>query len=419
MRMNRVTVPDGIHHICARVCDGAMKFQDEEVKEFVMNWIFNVASFSGVDVRGWCIMDNHLHIMVHIPGVPDCYWLDPDVEPVCWTFGMRPPECSPQLWSADGAAVPTIASRRPPLGFMLPDDDMLERLVYLYGEKAVEEIAKQWKNLRRHGKDDIVDAEKERYCRRMYNLSQFSKTLMETIARNYNAKFQHKGRLWQSRFFSNVIENRREVLAVVAGYIAYNPVKAKLVGRAEMWRYSSYAAAVNDQSNLGERCRMMYAKLFNCDWETARKIMDGVLDDRLPDGITDEMIAEYCRRYANDNRSDEQIADERKRADEKRGKVPDAAVSLSASVSLSETEAGDSYEDSEEWARIQKIMSNLRASQVIHSGLKLFGSGAYIGSTIAFAKKAVSHIAFGYRRHGFRSVRKCRAFRWTLPALAA
>ena len=56
---------------------------------------------------------------------------------------------------------------------MLSDDEMIGRLVFLYGPDRADEIANGWASLREHGHDDAVDGAKERYCRRMYNVSQF------------------------------------------------------------------------------------------------------------------------------------------------------------------------------------------------------------------------------------------------------
>ena len=60
---------------------------------------------------------------------------------------------------------------------MLNDAEMLARLRYLYGSKRVDDIAEEWARMRRNGLGNFVDERKRRYCRRMYNLSQYLKTL--------------------------------------------------------------------------------------------------------------------------------------------------------------------------------------------------------------------------------------------------
>ena len=66
-----------------------------------MKWIVSVADFSGVEVWGFTVMDNHLHLFVHVPPVPEEYWLDANEDPAAYAFGMRPPECRVPLWNGD------------------------------------------------------------------------------------------------------------------------------------------------------------------------------------------------------------------------------------------------------------------------------------------------------------------------------
>ena len=56
---------------------------------------------------------------------------------------------------------------------MLDDAEMLARLRYLYSGKQVDDIAEEWARMRRNGLGNLVDERKRRYCRRMYNLSQY------------------------------------------------------------------------------------------------------------------------------------------------------------------------------------------------------------------------------------------------------
>ena len=190
-RKNRVTVPDGIYHVTARIAHRAMLLMDGRMKDRVCGWIRDVARFSGVEVYTYCVMDNHLHLLVHVPRVPERYWLTPGEEPPAYAFGMRPPEIQVPVWvpgDCPRASAPSPASgdsprmSRPPVGFMLPDGEMADRLAFLRGERAAKAAAKRWDRLRAAGCGRVADEEKERFCRRMYNLSQFVKTLSERIA---------------------------------------------------------------------------------------------------------------------------------------------------------------------------------------------------------------------------------------------
>ena len=135
-RKNRVSIPDGTYHITSRIVNRQMWFKDPKLKDEIVGWLYGVAAFSGVELLAWCIMDNHFHILVHVPEVPEEDRLDPDDPPASHAFGMRPPECNPALWSPAEGVCPQTAAR-PATGFMLSDEEMLVRLGHLYGNPSV------------------------------------------------------------------------------------------------------------------------------------------------------------------------------------------------------------------------------------------------------------------------------------------
>ena len=362
-RKNRVSVYDGIYHVTSRIANRAMLLARDEVKDMIMERIVSIADFSGVEIWAFCIMDNHLHLFVHVPPVPERLWLDPNDEPAAYAFGMRPPECREPIWS------PVGDSPRPPrpgLGFMLDDEEMLARLARLYGPDRAEAIGRSWQSQREHGRGSAVDEAKERYCRRMYNLTQFVKTLKETVSRWFNAGFGHVGNLWEGRFYSGVVEKDAVVKAVVAAYVGYNPVKAKAAAAPEAWRWSSYALAVSDLGPDGSRCRAMYERMLGRPWEEVRATLESMYADELPASITPDKLKEWLDDY------------------------------------------DENAEGSWEGARVY------RASQAIRAPMKLF-SGAYIGRDFAFFDRVVALLPEKFPRAGRRSVKRCRAFVWELP----
>ena len=58
-----------------------------------------------------------------------------------------------------------------------------------------------------------------------------------------NRKYKRSGRLWQNRFFSTIVDEESYLWAV-ARYIEQNPVRAKLVKKAEDYPWSSARAHV-------------------------------------------------------------------------------------------------------------------------------------------------------------------------------
>lgn len=96
-RKNRVSLSDAAYHLTARVVNGAHLLSDPSFKDWIVDGIYGVADFSGVDVLAWCVMDDHLHLFVHVPEVPVRYRTGNGL-PDSYAFGMRPVECNVPLW---------------------------------------------------------------------------------------------------------------------------------------------------------------------------------------------------------------------------------------------------------------------------------------------------------------------------------
>jgi putative transposase len=64
-----------------------------------------------------------------------------------------------------------------------------------------------------------------------------------------NRRYKRSGRLWQNRFFSTIIEAEPYLWAVVR-YIEQNPVKSKLVGKPEDYKWSSCRANISGKGDL-------------------------------------------------------------------------------------------------------------------------------------------------------------------------
>ena len=103
-RKNRVSVPNGTYHITSRVVNREMWLRDPKLKEEITDWMYGIAAFSGVELLAWAIMDNHFHLLVHIPEVPERYRCNSAVDPASYASGMRPPECNPALWSPENSS---------------------------------------------------------------------------------------------------------------------------------------------------------------------------------------------------------------------------------------------------------------------------------------------------------------------------
>ncbi len=321
-RKNRTVVRDGCYNVTARVANRAFLLNDPKFRDRVVGWIYGVASFSGVEVDAWCVMENHLHLMVRVPPVPARYWTrrptgtvpgeaasasDLALAPDSAAFSMRPRECRAPRWTPDLAdarpaitpagdlpseeavrisvadGVPLAILPRPETGFTMSDGEMVERLRMLYsGTRKADGIAKRWRKWRSDGRDDDVEREKDAYCRRMYNISQFMKTLKQRISETVNRETGHAGALWDGRFYSSLVGDTANDSLMVASYLAWNPVKPGLAKAPEQWRWSSYAAACDPSSPWHELARAGYVRRLGRPWEEVRARLESLFAERLP-----------------------------------------------------------------------------------------------------------------------------------------
>jgi REP element-mobilizing transposase RayT len=178
-------------------------------------------AFSGVRVLTWACLSNHFHVLVAVE--------DKD--------GERALAVKERLLADDGA--------------------FLRRLRHLYEPKALEEIGKQLKLIRKGGaareeKEKQVARLKQPYLDRMYDLSSFVGEIKQRLSQWYNLRNGRKGPLWEERFRSVLLEGEAGLLAMVAAYIDLNAVRAGLVKDPRDWRWCGYAEATAAQSRARE-----------------------------------------------------------------------------------------------------------------------------------------------------------------------
>ena len=119
-----------IYHCISRVVDRQFVLGDEEKEQFVA-YMRMYEAFSQVRVLDYCVMSNHFHILLEVPS---------------------PPEDRGASWS---------------------DRKFLKHLEMLYSAEDVRGIGWQLRELRKHSTQDAAEAFREKYFRRMWDLSQF------------------------------------------------------------------------------------------------------------------------------------------------------------------------------------------------------------------------------------------------------
>ena len=299
-RTNRIVVEDGLYHVTARVAHGARLLADRGLKSLIVEWMYGIADFAGIEVAAWSVMDNHIHLLLHVPPVPERYWTESGTCPLATWRSMRPAECRAQRWMPDGGDSPSSrgdSPLRPPVGFSMSDEEMIGRLKGLYRgwSEAVAKTSRRWAQMRGRGLGQDVEDEKARLCRRMYSVSQYMHAFKQHISEHFNRRLGHSGQLWQGRFHSTLVEKEDLSKLFVSAYIEWNAPKAGVARHPKDWKWCSYAAACGS-GELADRARKGFESLFFVSWEEVKARLDAVFADRLPHGWKKDADADDGRR---------------------------------------------------------------------------------------------------------------------------
>ena len=199
----------GYYHCMTRIIERRHIFGHPEKQRF-LTLMRNLAAFSGLEVLTYCLLDNHAHVLVHVP------------------------------------------ERRE-----LSDQELLDRLRYLHTRQQVELIALQLQDFRREGQDQAAESLKARFTYRMYDISEFFKALKQRFSQFYNTREGRSGPLWEQRFKSILVERSEQALSTMAAYIDLNPVRAGLVSDPKEYRYSGYGEAMGGGTVAREGLRRL------------------------------------------------------------------------------------------------------------------------------------------------------------------
>ena len=196
MRMKRIKadLEDGVavYHCIGRVVGGEFLLGENEREVFV-RLLKRHAEFAGVQVVSYCIMSNHFHLLLRFP------------------------------------------SREP------TDRELYQRVKKFYPEKSkLREVIETFYKDHKKAPTSL----RERFLRRMRDLSYFMGELKQSFSRWYNKEHKRFGTFWSERFRSVLIEPAPEMIEKVAAYIDLNPIRGGLVEDPKDYRWCSYAEAV-------------------------------------------------------------------------------------------------------------------------------------------------------------------------------
>ena len=237
-----------IYHCISRVVGRGFVLEANEREHFRM-LMRMCEKFTGCRVLSYCLMSNHFHMLLEVPPMPK-----------------------------DGIA----------------DEELLKRLAAFYGEAQVAAIAKEMEDagsVRARSEFELAplnevgvsltpaeeltvakqQAERcseeirSRYTRRMHDLSEFMKSLLERFTKWFNRMHSRSGTLWEDRFKSVIVESGTAA-RTIAAYIDLNPVRAGMVKDPADYRWSSYGEAVGGGvKGNGKKAREGLVRAYFCD----------------------------------------------------------------------------------------------------------------------------------------------------------
>ncbi len=191
-----------IYHCVTRVVERRLAFGVDEKEQF-RTYMRMYENFSGCRVLAYCLMCNHVHLLLEVPPM------------------------------AVGG---------------LSDGELLKRLGAIYHKEFVAEVAEELAEAREKiraglGGEVLAVRIHERFTYRMHDLGEFMKTLLRRFSRWFNVRHERTGALWESRFKSVLVEDGVAARAMAA-YIDLNPIRAGMVADPSDYRWSSYGEAM-------------------------------------------------------------------------------------------------------------------------------------------------------------------------------
>lgn len=169
---------DGWYHLCARVAGapGWFPFDDPMARKKLLELIKKYLEVFFCDAAGYCLMGNHYHLVSRFKAF-------------------------------------RILSRK----------ELYERALKIYkNPNAVLVSDRQW----------------ERFNKRIFDVSEFMRTLQSEYAKWYNRTYDRRGAFWGDRFKSVLLGENESVMDAVL-YTELNPVRAGIAVRPEDWKWSS------------------------------------------------------------------------------------------------------------------------------------------------------------------------------------
>jgi putative transposase len=224
------TTKPAIYHCLSRVVGRGFVLEEHEREHFRM-LMRMCERFTGCRVLSYCLMSNHFHVLLEVPPMPEGGISNEELFKRLGVFCNEAQVAEIAKEMVDAALVRARGE------FEMPPVD--ENGVPLTLDQEVAAANRQ--AARR------VEEIRSRYTRRMHDLSEFMKSLLERFTKWFNRTHSRSGTLWEDRFKSVIVESGTAA-RTMAAYIDLNPVRAGMVIDPADYRWSSYGEAVGGGS---------------------------------------------------------------------------------------------------------------------------------------------------------------------------
>jgi putative transposase len=197
MRSSRAKVEGhAYYHVTNRILERRYILQDGVAEQFrtVMR---KVEAFTGVRVITYCLMTNHVHLLLEVPNRPT-----------------------------------------------LTDKELLARLKIISSPSVFTRFQQQWNRMVEQKSESGVEQLRQSVLKRMFDVSFFMKELKQRFSRWYNHARKRQGPVWEDRFKSTLVQGQGTYLATAAAYIDLNPVRSGIVEDPKDFRFCGYAEAL-------------------------------------------------------------------------------------------------------------------------------------------------------------------------------
>ncbi len=192
-------------HVTSRVVQQKFLFGEEEKRVF-SDLMYRWADFSGIGILTYCLMNNHVHLLLWVPPVQQ-----------------------------------------------VRTEELLRKIQRVWPERKV----RAWEEAHRSSPVPLQNEMEVDLTRRMHILPDFMRVLKQSFSAWYNKKHNLYGVFWDGRYRSMVLKDTPEALCSVAAYIDLNPIRAGLCKDPHRYTWSGYGQAT--RGNL--RCRDGLKKL--------------------------------------------------------------------------------------------------------------------------------------------------------------